>query len=168
MARNVHPLVTALAKELKAPAIRAQNIQAGSPAALARASNLPGVVLFAGFLGDVVPNPSGGNWQVLYVDMALTEWVLIEEDGILADAKVKDESVPATLGGERDLLWVKADTSVGRGPASQSVESQFLTGPFTRAGDFEAPLTGGTLAAATGVFCEARTPSCCRIRSRPY
>lgn len=167
MARTVHPLVTALAKGLKPPGVK-PHIPASSPGALARASNLPGVVLFAGFLGDVVPNPSGGNWQVLYVDMALTEWVLIEEDGIVEDASVTDESVPTSFGGKRDLLWVKADTSVGRGPSSQSVESQFLTGPFTRAGDFEAPLIGGTLAAATGVFCEARTPSCCRIRSRPY
>jgi hypothetical protein len=172
MALNPHPLVVALAKNLKAPAVRAAGnvpgIAAGSPGALARASNLPGVVLFAGFLGDLVPHPSGTNWQVLYIDLALTEWLLIEEDGILDDAKVKDETVPIKFGADRDVLWVKADASVGRGAASQSVEAQFLTGPFTRAGDFEVPLAGGTLAAATGVFCEARTPSCCRVRSRPY
>ena len=115
-------------------------------------------MLFAGFAGAVVENPNGGRWQVLYVDLALTEWVLIEADGIVQYAQVKDEAVPEAFDGKRDLLWVRADTSVGRGPASQSIESQFLTGPFTRAGDFEAPLVGGTLGAATGVFCEARTP----------
>jgi hypothetical protein len=164
----VHQLVADLAELLAPRDVKTQGIEGGPPAAFARASNRPGVVLFAGFAGAVVENPNGGRWQVLYVDLALTEWVLIEEEGIVQYAKVKDEAVPEDFDeGTRDLLWVKADTSVGRGPASQSVESQFLTGPFTRAGDFEAPLMGGTLGAATGVFCEARTPSCCRYYSRP-
>jgi hypothetical protein len=165
-APRVHPLVAVIAQGLKAPGIRAQNIQAGSPAAFARASNLPEVVMFAGFFGEVIPHPSGKNWQLLYTNLALTEWLLIEEDGIVSYDTVRDNSVPMAFNRERDVVWVKADTSVGRGSSSQSVESQFLTGEFTRAGNFEAPLTGGTLAAATGVFCEARTPSCCLFRTR--
>lgn len=166
-ARRVHPLVNALAQGLNAPAIRAQSVQAGSAAALARASNLPEIVMFAGFLGDVVAHPSGNNWQLLYTNLALTDWLLIEEDGIVNYDTVRDDSVPAAFNRERDVLWVKADTSVGRGSSSQSVESQFLTGEFSRAANFEAPLIGGTIGAATGVFCEARTPSCCRYHSRP-
>jgi hypothetical protein len=165
-ARPVHPLVAALAQGLKAPAIRSQNVQMGSAAAFARASNLPEIVVFAGFVGDLVTRGNDA-WQILYVDLALTEWLLIEDVGIVEYARVRDDAVPKTFNGERDVLWVKADAAVGRGHASQSLEGQFLTGEFTRAADFEAPLTGGTLAAATGVFCEARTPSCCRYYSRP-
>ncbi len=144
-----------------------QGFDAGTPGALAHASNVPQIVVFAGFLGASPQHPDGKYWQVLYVNMALTDWVVIEYDGLLGAAKVKDESVPLTLeDGQRDLLWVKADAAVGQGNASQSVEAQFLSGGFVRAGDFETPLVGGTLAAATGVFCEARTPSCCLFKSK--
>jgi hypothetical protein len=160
-----HKLVVKLAAELEPPEVESRQIQAGTPEALAHASNVPQMVLFAGFLGDAPEHPSGKYWQVLYVNMALTDWVLIESEGILRSAKVDDDTVPEDFGGDRDLLWVLADASVGRGNASQSVEAQFLSGGFVRAGDFEAPLTGGTTAAATGVFCEARTPSCCLIRT---
>ena len=61
-----------------------------------------------------------------------------------------------------DIIWVLADAAVGRGGRSLSVEGAFLCGNFTRAGDFEASPTGGTLAASTGVFCEARSPGCCK------
>jgi hypothetical protein len=165
---GVHPLVTRVAKKSEA---EADGFDLGSPDAFARASNLPERVMFAGFRGPVVPRESRDsqdkkNWVLLYLDVGLTEWLLIEEDGIVAEGTVLDESVPVEM--YRNVIWVQADASVGRGSAAQAVQAQFLTGKFTRAGDFEAPPAGGTLAAATGVFCEARTPSCCRIRSRPY
>ena len=167
MPRPVNKLVKALAKGIKPPGDPRQQIAANSPEALARGSGIPEIVMFIGFLGGTVTDPDGKEWQVLYLDLALSECILIEDDGgIVAYDTVLDDSVP--FDHERDVLWVKADTPVGRAAASQSTEGQFLTGDFTRAGDFEAPLAGGTLAAATGVFCEARTPSCCRIRSRPY
>jgi hypothetical protein len=85
--------------------------------------------------------------------------LLVDDGGILAHSDVQDDGVPFTQ--KRDVIWVKADAAVGRGRASNSVQAQFLTGDFTRAGDFEAPPSGGTLAAATGIFCQARTAGCC-------
>jgi hypothetical protein len=157
---GIHPLVARVAE--KAPQVGAFN--AGTPEAFARASNLPERVMFAGFKGPVVFHEKK-DWVLLYLDIELTEWLLIEEKGIVAESTVEDKSVPVEM--MRNVIWVQADASVGRGSAAQAVQAQFLTGKFTRAGDFETPLTGGTLAAATGVFCEARTPSCCRYYSRP-
>ncbi len=157
--RKVHPLVEALASGLKAPAVPANQIRASSVEALAYASNLPEAIMFTGFLGGVVQEPGGRNWQLLYLDLELNNWLLVEDGGILAEDRVVDDGVP--FNHKRDVIWVKADAAVGRGSASQSVEAQFLTGDFTRAGDFEAPPAGGTIAAATGIFCQARTVGCC-------
>ncbi len=145
----------------------ARGLGVKTAAGLADASNLPEPVMFAGFRGPVIDHPERGTWRLLYLDLELTEWVLIETAGILRQGRVEDKTVPFEEQ-SRDVFWVKADAAVGRGNAAQAVQAQFLTGKFTRAADFEAPLSGGTIAAATGVFCEARTPSCCRIRSRPY
>jgi hypothetical protein len=87
---------------------------------------------------------------------------LIDTKGIVYRAEVEDKQAPAKL---RDVIWVKADTAVGQGSGSLSVEGQFLTGEFTRAGDCDSPATGGTLAASTGVFCEASSAGCCRGQS---
>jgi hypothetical protein len=173
--RPVHELVTELAKGLKPPKVKAGSIRAApdvpakeipadSALALAYASNLPEAIVFAGFLGDVVERPVGGDFQVLYLDLELSEWLLVEDSGILAHGQIRDDAVPFNQ--RRDVIWVKADAAVGRGSTSQTVEAQFLTGEFTKARDFEGPPAGGTLAAATGVFCQARTPSCCRRRSQ--
>jgi hypothetical protein len=163
---DVHPLVDALASGLEVPAPPNTQIKAGSPEALARASDVPELVSFAGFLGDTIPQPgqAAKKWRVLYLDLELRNWLLVLDTDILDAQKVGDKTAPS---GERDVIWVRADASVGRGRGSPSVEARFLTGEFTRAGDFEAPPTGGTLAAATGVFCEFRTPSCCKIGTRP-
>jgi hypothetical protein len=136
----------------------------GEPAGmLAEASGMPELVVFAGFLGDVVTKPhSDEDWRVLYLDLALTTWLLIEARGILNFKSIGD---PLLQPIERDVLWVDKDAVVGRGHG-HSIEKQFLTGEFTRAGDFEAPPDGGGSGAATGVFCEARTPSCCYRLSR--
>lgn len=168
-ADDVHPVVRELSESLGM----------ATATAFADASNLAERVMFAGFRGPVVEHPGRGEWRLLYLDLELRDWLLIETTGILAQGKVKDEAVPTeivaqgkvkdeTVFGEqsRDVFWVKADAAVGRGDASQTVQAQFLTGRFTRAADFEAPLSGGTLAAATGVFCEARTPSCCLFKSK--
>ena len=166
-ADDVHPVVRELS----------EGLGMATANAFADASNLAERVMFAGFRGPVVEHPGRGEWRLLYLDLELRDWLLIETTGILAQGKVKDETVPTeilaqgkveeTVGEQsRDVFWVKADTAVGRGDASQAVQAQFLTGRFTRAGDFEAPLSGGTLAAATGVFCEARTPSCCLFKSK--
>src|SRR5919106_425599 len=103
--RPVHPLVDELSKRLKPPAMKAgsirtapdvpaKDIPADSALALAYASNLPEAVVFAGFLGDVVQRPGGGDFQLLYLDLELSEWLLVEDSGILAHDQIRDDAVP--------------------------------------------------------------------------
>ena len=161
-----HPLVTRLSAGLNTPGNGPLGIPPGSGAALTYAYDIPRLIMFAGFLGDPVPRPDGpGMWDVLYLDLELTHWLLVEDGGIVERGWVRDNAVPFNR--RRDVIWVTSDTVVGHGTRSLSIEGQFLTGDFTRAGDFEAPLGGGTTGASTGVFCEARTPTCCRYPSRP-
>ena len=127
------------------------------------AAAVPDLVRFVGFLGDTVSQlgiapPDGAEWRLFYLDWWLHSWLLVEEDGIVRFGHIKDDQVPA----ERcDVIWVKADARVGQGHGAQSTQSRFLSGAFTRAGDIDMSLMGGTSGAATGVFCEARSPSCC-------
>jgi hypothetical protein len=51
------------------------------------------------------------------------------------------------------------------GGAPEAVEARFVTGEFTRAGDFEGSAPGVTTAAPTGIFCPT-TPSCCTRYTR--
>jgi hypothetical protein len=125
---------------------------------LAGSPDVPELVTFAGYVGPVVTQQSK-EWCVFYLDTRLLTWLLVPVDGIVYRDPVVDDKAPC---GIQDVLWVKADTSVGHGSGSLTLEGQFLTGEFTRAGDFEAAPTGGTLGAATGVFCEARSPGCCK------
>lgn len=159
-----HPLVKALATALKPPAVAGKNITAGSVEALAYAADEPGVIVFAGFLGDKI-REQGRDWEPLYLDLELNTCLLVDSDGIVARDSIKDDAVPYNH--LRDVIWVKRDAPVGHAAGSQSVEAMFLTGDFTRAGDYEAPVGGGTMTGNTGVFCEARTPTCCRYPSRP-
>jgi hypothetical protein len=135
-------------------------------AGLGAVAGVPQLVVFAGLLGDTVTRPGGqGDWRILYLDWGLQDWLLVEDEGIVHGVEITDPAIsPIT----RDVIWVDEDASVGRGSRSQSQEGQFLTGDFTRAADFDAPLGGGTTGGpSTGVFCEARTPTCCRYPSRP-
>ena len=106
-------------------------------------------------------NHGGNDWSVLYLDWDLETWLVIETIGIVGRERITSAAgsgAPAL----RDVVWVLADAAVGHGSRSLSVEGAFLCGNFTRAGDFEPSPTGGTLAASTGVFCEARSPGCCK------
>jgi hypothetical protein len=127
-------------------------------------ASLPDLVTFAGYVGGVVDDKAGTTkkeWVVLYLDAKLVGWLLVESDGIIYRETVKDPS-----GGHRDVLWVRADASVGRGRGAQTNEERFLRGDFTAAGDFAATPTGGTTAAATGLLVDATTPGCCGFKSR--
>jgi hypothetical protein len=130
---------------------------------LARASGLPELVTFAGYVGATLPKGDADTdhdcWTVLYLDSHLQTWLLVHTKGIVYRDAAHDKQAPLK---QRDILWVRADTAVGRGDGSLTVQSQFLTGAFTQAGDFDSGPSGGTLAAATGVFCEARSVNCCR------
>jgi hypothetical protein len=163
MAIEPHDFVTELAKKLLD---RRGELVSEEPEAVANqlAGNpdLDELMSFAGFLGGIVKNGER-EWRLLYLDTCLQTWLLVEENDIVYNTTVEDDTAPAK---KRDVIWVRADASVGRGSGAQSAEARFLTGEFTKAGDFEARPTGGTMAAATGVFCEARTPFCCYGRSR--
>jgi hypothetical protein len=158
MAIGPHKFVTQVAKELSGPGI----ISTGTADALAASSDVPELVTFAGYLGGTLQR-GNETWRLLYLDTRLQAWLLVQDAHILYTAKVSEDASP---GGDRDVIWVSDDAPVGRGSGAQSLQARFLTGEFTRAGDFEAPPAGGTPAAATGVFCEARTPFCCSRRSR--
>jgi hypothetical protein len=142
-----------------APASQAQNNTLALQ--LAGSYNVPELVTFTGYVGASFTR-DGTSWCLLYLDTRLLTWLLLERDGVVYRQVMKDEKAPFE---QRDVVWVKADASVGRGMGSLSVEAQFLTGEFTRAGDFEPGLTGGTMAAATGVFCEADSVGCCTPKS---
>jgi hypothetical protein len=135
--------------------------------ALAGKASLPELVTFAGYLGGTLDNPTGeepATWRLLYLDSKLWTWLLVPDDGIVLRERVEEEGA---RGKERDVLWVNADAMVRRGSGPQSVHGRFLSGDFTRAGDFAASLSGGTFSAATGIFCEAVTPGSCGPRTRP-
>jgi hypothetical protein len=125
---------------------------------LAASADVPELVMFAGFVGATLKQ-QGEDWCVFYLDALLQNWLLVPTHGIVFRDPVEDDQAPC---GIHDVLWVRADTPVVRASRSLSVEAQFLSGQHTRAGDVEAAPSGGTLAASTGVFCEARSPGCCR------
>ncbi len=122
------------------------------------------LVTFVGFSGPTVVQPGGKNFLLFYLDPAQQSWMLVEQDQIRYHQEIKDDSAPR---GRRMMIWVSVDAAVGSGSGPQSDEARFLTGEFTRAGDFSASPMSGTMGAVTGVFCEARSPSCCYGRSRP-
>ena len=152
---NVNQLVTAI---LGVPQT------AGSPGAGTVTPGTPPtspsqLVTFTGYLGPQI-SWSGQQWRLLYLDLRLECWLLIEESGIVDAQQVRDDTAP---NGKCDLIWVKADAAVGAGRGSQSDEARFLTGQFTRAGDSEPSWNGGTQTASTGPFCASVL--CCRRAS---
>jgi hypothetical protein len=147
MAIEPNQFVTELAKKLSDQ--RAAQIPPADLAnALARQAGLPELVTFAGYLGGTVQDGSQTEWRVLYLDTHLQRWLLVRDTDVLYNVSVDDETSPSS---KRDVIWVRADASVGGGSGSQPVEARFLTGAFTRAADYEAPPSGGTTADATGV-----------------
>jgi len=163
MARKPNKLVRRLAKAINAPASPDGKIPAGTASALAATSYTPEIVTFVGYLGDTVKYDKG-RWRVLSLDAELRDCLLVDENAILHDVRIKPRDAPPN---GLDVIWVRGDATVCRASGLESLEAQFLTGEFTRAGDVEAAPTGGTLAASTGVFCEARSPGCCR-NCTPY
>jgi hypothetical protein len=129
-------------------------------------TQIPDLYTFSGFRWpDYVDHPGASkqSWRLLYLDLGLKHWLLLERAGIVTEHTVEDKNVPDKL---RDVVWVEADTAVGIGSGSPSLEARFLVGEFTRAADFRTSPGGGTLAAATGVYCEAESIGCCRPTNR--
>ena len=46
-------------------------------------------MVFVGLLGDPVTQPSDGKWTLLYRDLALTTWLLVEPDAVLNHLEMK-------------------------------------------------------------------------------
>jgi len=127
---------------------------------------MPNLYTFTGFSDSALVTQPGlayKTWRLLYLDLPASKWLLVENDGIMFEDTVVEDKAP---NGKLDVVWVTADTAVGIGSGSQSLEAQFLTGDFTRAADFRASPAGGTLAASTGVFCDAQSIGCCRPTNR--
>jgi hypothetical protein len=127
--------------------------------ALAQDSNVPELVAFAGCVGGNLNDPPGTFWRLLYLDMKLLTWLLIEEDKILFRDTLRDDTMPFR---ERDVIWLRRDTPVSHGmgaPQPGEVQARQLRGEFTAAGDFKPALGGGTASTPpTGPWC---TPLCC-------
>lgn len=128
--------------------------------ALATAGELPDLVAFAGFVGPELPYEWSGvkKWRLLYLDWRLVTWLLVPEDRIYYSARIEDKTVPDE---GRDVIWVDGNARIKRGGGPQTLQARFLSGDFVRALDLRESLTGGTFTAATGVFCEAVTATCC-------
>jgi hypothetical protein len=155
-----HPVVGRLAGALPGPA----PIAPGQANALPAAPSVPEMVTLVGYVSGNLANPATrSNWVLVYHDWRMITWLLIEGTGILHLDTVPEDGDPARA---RDVLWVGVDTAVGRGSGPQSDEARFLTGHFTRAGDFNQWDTGGQSSDQTGLFCPT-TPLCnCGPRSR--
>ena len=153
MPRPQHPLVERLIGSLPGPA-------AVPPPATA----LPELVPLVGYVDGTITKPgSNTDWVLVYLDWRMTSWMLVEATGILHYDSVPEDGDRSYA---RDVLMVLRDTAVGRGSGPQSNEARFLTGHFTRAGDFNQWETGGPSSAETGLFCP-NTPLCnCGKRSR--
>jgi hypothetical protein len=116
--------------------------------------------MFAGYLGPLLTHEVGGQdeeWRLLYQDAKAMTWLLLPKDGIVLHHRARDRKAAFGL---RDIIWVKADTPVRQGDNAESEQARFLVGSFTSAGDLHASLTGGAVAAESGILC-APTPDCC-------
>jgi hypothetical protein len=121
-------------------------------------------VSFVGFVSGWIERPgTDTRWLLMYPEAQPQSWLLLEGSGIVHTGTMANEVAPE---GPRNVVWVRRDAAVGTGSGPQSDEARFLTGEFTRAGDFYAAPAGGTNAASTGVFCGGNTAFCCRRPSQ--
>jgi len=123
----------------------------------------PELMRMGGYLADRVTdpgNPAGTPWQVIYADEALETYVLVRSVDIQFHDRVDDKTAAFGL---RDVLWVLADAPLLRGERTESVVSRIAGGAFTRARDFRASVSGGTLQGSSeGPLCTEVTPCCCK------
>jgi hypothetical protein len=153
-----HPFVAGLTGEAEPFVAAAAGVQP-APVPPAAADQIPDLIPFDGFINGTVVQPGGASFWLLYRDWQMLNWMLLEAAGIRHVDVLPDDDVPTR---QRDLVWVTPDTAVGYGTGTQSSDARFLTGDFTRAGNFEAPPSGGTFSATSG----PRSHLCCYGRSR--
>jgi hypothetical protein len=166
LAPRPHPLFLALVGKvqtrLRAALPPAQLAQAPAKALETVVTNTPSLTIFAGYLGDQWQDPTNANtqWWPLFFDAAMSKGMLVDKDDIeIFDARTEETAAF----GKRDYIWVNVDKPirVGTGPPAF-----WLNGSFTRAGDFAASVSGGTIAPQQGILRDATTPTCCGMRSR--
>jgi hypothetical protein len=103
--------------------------------------------------------PSETDWIVFYLDARLQTWLHVQREWIVLRRTVHDHLSPF---GSHDVIWVRAQAPIRHGSGPQSIQQRFLTGDFTRAGDFDAPPTGGTFSSPSGLLCAGvGSPGCC-------
>jgi hypothetical protein len=159
-----HDLITALGGKLQNPIAGISPVGSGHGQAAVPAPNAPGpatptLTIFSGYLGE--PWDDGTTtWQPLFFDAVMSKGMLVDANDIEVEDSRKDD---AAAFGKRDYIWVQVEKSIhpGYGPPAA-----WLNGPFTRAGDFAASYSGGTIGPQGGILREATTPTCCGIRSR--
>jgi hypothetical protein len=90
----------------------------------------PLLVTFQGYVGDTTSSPDGRKWLILYLDNALSSWLVVQADAVVERQRLVDEPAPF---GHRDIIWVTPDATVVRGTGE--VAGALLNGPFVRAQD---------------------------------
>jgi len=183
-----HPLVVGLAEKLADPKVKTaiKTAKAAVAAALDGAPAPPGptakdledfgaapnrvdlIKSFAGYLGGSVKDPidpkADYRWQLLFLDMNLSSWLIFRSKDIVYFDRVRDESA---AGGVRDHLWVGSDALVGRGDTASSAAAIVRGGSFSRAGDVATSMRGDTNARRGGLLFDGGTsPPCCGGNSR--
>jgi hypothetical protein len=127
----------------------------GDPGEFAASAN-PELVTLVGYL-SATRGDGEVTWRQFYLDLSLRRCLWIDDNAIVAHRELKDEELKPAV---RDMIWVKADAQIVVANAAAAAEVQFLTGEFTRAGDFDVDAMAGALSPATGKFC-GRSPACC-------
>jgi hypothetical protein len=119
----------------------------------------PEIKCITGYIGGQCTYPSSSIWwQILFLDANLRNWIIVDRQQILYSDRRDDREAAA---GKRDFIWVKADTLIAHGDPQTDPKNLFLTGAFTRAGDYETSVRGDTHSSASGLICDAITPGGC-------
>lgn len=103
------------------------------------------------------------DWLAFYLDARLQTWLHVQREAIVLRRTVHDHLSPF---GSHDVIWVRAQAPIRHGSGPQSIQQRFLTGDFTRAGDFDAPPAGGTFSSPSGLLCVPGSPGCCPRQTR--
>jgi hypothetical protein len=156
-----HPTVAALLDRSEIKSRLALTDMEGPAPPYGTTPSDPPLTCFTGYLGEPLVR-GDKTWRLLFVDVHLSEWLLFDEADAVMNYRAKD---PKAIGGALDYVWVKSEAAVGAGNASNPPETIFLTGAFTRAGDFASSLRGDTYSSPSGLICDAVTPGGCGGRT---
>jgi hypothetical protein len=126
-------------------------------------SQSPKLIVLGGYLGGQAKNKADVRWQVIFTNASASRWLVVPVEAIKLHSRIEDRTAAYGL---RDLIWVGADTPVGSGDTSSSVQSLFLSGGLTSAGEFAASPQAGTGQRGGGLADESTSPLCCGYNSK--